>query len=437
MKLKLNTISFLKNVTNVLFTLTISQTIIAQNTNETVYCTFDTPRDSPMPNMYYRSYNTDPNFQGSITVIGKNGPDLSPYRKLDFAYQNGNLDVFFFQVQGGTFPKFDLLPFTTYAFDQANPELTLSNTGIPNFDGSYYVSLMKNDKGPDFQDFIMVSKTGDFTIYFSYSESAPTCVENIIENVFEDIVYDENVNGNLSLDNNTPTVITLSPGNNRIISTQTQTVDQANYFTFQVPQGYELSQLIVDNYEGSDDIGFIGINDDSFITTAPPVFIGGLSYGTANIGTDILPAMGDASNPAASFISGFGFTPPLATKQYTVWLNQTGSNSTSVLNFVISAEDSTLSVIDNEIKNNVVLKQNYPNPFKSTTTIEFNLRKKSDVSLEIYTLQGQLIKSLNSGVQSVGKHQLTFDLNEMSNGVYLSVLLTDNGSQKQLIVLNR
>lgn len=428
MKLKLNTISFFKNVATALFTLTISQTIIAQDTGETVYCTFDTPRDSAIPILYYRSYNTDPNFTGSITVIGENGPDLSPYRKLDFAYVNGELGTFFFQTWG-TFEQVNLIPNTVHAFDQVSPELTLSNTGIDNFDGSYYVTVIENEAGPDFQDFIMVSKTDGFTIYFSYSDSAPDCV------VTENVVYDESVDGDLSLDNNAPTVIEFTPGDNHVISTQMQTVDQANFFTFQIPEGYELSQLIVDSYEGSDDLGFIGIDAGSFIATTPPSFIGGLSYGTANVDTDILPAMGDSSNPAAVAISGFGFTPPLNATQYTVWLNQTGANSSSVLNFVVSADDTILSVTNNEIENGVVLKQNYPNPFESTTTIEYSLSKASNVNLDIYNLQGQLVKSLNNGVQSSGNHKLTFDLDKMSNGVYIPVLVTDKGSKKQLIVL--
>lgn len=426
--MRFNIITFFKYVATIVFTLTISQTIISQDTGETVDCTFDTPRDSVMPNLYYRSYNTDPNFTGSITIIGENGPDLSPYRKLDLAYVNGRIDTFFFQTWD-TFEQVDLIPNTEQAFDQVSPELTLSNTGIDNFDGSYYVTIMENDAGPDFQDFIMVSKTSGFSIYFSYSDSAPDCI------VTENVVYDEGVDGDLSLDNNAPTVIEFTPGDNRVISTQMQTVDQANFFTFQIPEGYQLSELIVDSYEGSDDLGFIGIDAGSSIATTPPAFIGGLSYGTVNIGTDILPAMGDESNPAAVAISGFGFTPPLNGSQYTVWLNQTGANSSSVLNFVVSG-DVTLSVPSYESENGVVLQQNYPNPFENTTTIQYSLSETSNVNLEIYNLQGKLVKTLNTGVQSSGSHELTFDLDKMTNGIYLSVLVTDRGSKKQLIVLD-
>ncbi len=427
--LKLKTLTVLRNAVSVLLTVIVSQTIMAQDTRENVDCSFNTPRNSPMPIMNYRSYNTDPNFVGSITVIGKNGPDLSSFRKLDIAYTNNQLVTFFYQSSStNTFPSIDLLPNTVQNFNQSNPEITLLNTGIDNFDGSYFVNVIDNGLGIDFYDFVMVSKTGDFAIYFSNLDTAPSCVKET-----PNFIYDEGIDGELSLDNNTPTLINFVPGNNNVISTQEK--DQANFFTFQIPEGYELSQLNVDDYKGSDDIGFIGINEGSSITTAPPRFIGGLSYGAANIGTDILPILGDASNPAALFITGFGFTPPLKAKQYTVWLNQTGMNSTSTLNFVITAIEENLSIVNNKIENNVVLKQNYPNPFKDLTTIEYRLKERSTVKLEVYNLQGQLVKSLDKGVQNSGNHKLVFGLNQMNSGVYVAVLITKKGNQKQLIVL--
>lgn len=421
-------------------------------------CAFDTPRESAMPTMYYRSYNKQQG--GSITVIGENGPDLTHIRKLDIAYTDGNIGTFLInewtadQGFGGNGAFYYLEP--EHTFGQVNSDITLSGTGIANFDGSYYVTAIENEEfGVNFADFVMVSKTGGFTIYFTYSSEAPDCDDEMpidedtieggivtggpfeftlgdgvadyafgvslsdaegdnsqwvisdlsglilglpgapedfnfdvtegrtfihhlsyngtIQNLqvgnnvmaltgefdfsnsidiieltdtpptveYENVVYNEEVDGNLSNDNQVPTIVELAAGDNRVISSQAGTVDQANFFSFQIPEGYELSQLIVDSYEGSDDIGFIGIDEGNIITglpanNAPASLIGGLSYGTANVGTDILPAMGDLSNPAAGFVSNFGFTPPLASGSYAVWLNQTGGMSATVLNFVLT-----------------------------------------------------------------------------------------------------
>ncbi|MBU8870962.1 MAG: T9SS type A sorting domain-containing protein, partial [Gemmatimonadales bacterium] len=55
------------------------------------------------------------------------------------------------------------------------------------------------------------------------------------------------------------------------------------------------------------------------------------------------------------------------------------------------------------------LMQNYPNPFNPNTTIKFNLKAKGQVSLKIYNVAGQLVKSLTNEVLDVGPHTIGWD----------------------------
>jgi hypothetical protein len=64
------------------------------------------------------------------------------------------------------------------------------------------------------------------------------------------------------------------------------------------------------------------------------------------------------------------------------------------------------------------LSQNYPNPFNPSTTIEFDLPKSSDVRIEIYNIAGQKIKSLVDKRMSAGSHQVEFNAQYLSSGVY-------------------
>ncbi|MFO7524739.1 MAG: choice-of-anchor D domain-containing protein [Ignavibacteriaceae bacterium] len=72
-----------------------------------------------------------------------------------------------------------------------------------------------------------------------------------------------------------------------------------------------------------------------------------------------------------------------------------------------------------------VLNQNYPNPFNPSTTISYNLKEKSNVTLEVFDILGRKIKSLVDGeIQTAGQHTVIWNGknisgNSVSSGVYL------------------
>jgi len=75
------------------------------------------------------------------------------------------------------------------------------------------------------------------------------------------------------------------------------------------------------------------------------------------------------------------------------------------------------------IAHSFVLSQNYPNPFNSRTVIEYTLNSPSDVSLRIYNIKGQLIKTLINAHQEKGLHSaIWYGKNEKgektSSGIY-------------------
>jgi len=71
---------------------------------------------------------------------------------------------------------------------------------------------------------------------------------------------------------------------------------------------------------------------------------------------------------------------------------------------------------------------NYPNPFNPSTTISFTLPSPSRAELDVYSITGQRIRTLVSGIQSSGKHSILWDGRDdsgkaVSSGVYLSRLV--------------
>lgn len=62
---------------------------------------------------------------------------------------------------------------------------------------------------------------------------------------------------------------------------------------------------------------------------------------------------------------------------------------------------------------------NHPNPARSATTFEYALPETEHVTMEIYNLLGQVVKTPVRGTREVGQHVVTVNLEDLSSGVYM------------------
>src|SRR5699024_8443306 len=65
------------------------------------------------------------------------------------------------------------------------------------------------------------------------------------------------------------------------------------------------------------------------------------------------------------------------------------------------------------------LGQNYPNPFRYSTTIPFKIGVGGKVRIDLYDLQGRKLKTLVNDNFGKGKHEVKVHLPKLSKGIYL------------------
>ena len=131
-------------------------------------CIFDTPLTSGLPGIN-KSFT-------HAYVLGTGGPNLNNLSRLvvNWDLASKSLNEFSAATSNGQ-PGYyvDLRAGATQTFASPKPSLTLSGTGFPGLDGSYFVSAYNGD-------FVMVNKTLEFSIYFSNSATPPACGSIIV-----------------------------------------------------------------------------------------------------------------------------------------------------------------------------------------------------------------------------------------------------------------
>jgi flagellar hook assembly protein FlgD len=97
---------------------------------------------------------------------------------------------------------------------------------------------------------------------------------------------------------------------------------------------------------------------------------------------------------------------------------------------------------DHNVLASEVLKQNYPNPFRESTSISYYVRQKSNVTINIYNSKGQLVSRLVGRPQTAGWHEIRWD-GKSDNGIqavpgkYICRMNVDNNIQTRIMTLTK
>ncbi len=89
-----------------------------------------------------------------------------------------------------------------------------------------------------------------------------------------------------------------------------------------------------------------------------------------------------------------------------------------------------------ELPTSLKMMQNYPNPFNPTTTIMFSLPNADHVLLQVYNITGQVVATLIDGYLGAGYHNVDFNAQKLSSGIYFyRITTTKNTIVKSMLLL--
>ena len=90
-----------------------------------------------------------------------------------------------------------------------------------------------------------------------------------------------------------------------------------------------------------------------------------------------------------------------------------------------------------EIPRALALSSNYPNPFRSATTLRFELPARTEVDLRVVDLLGRTVARLIEGSMEAGVHTVRFEAGSLPSGVYLARLNAGGATHTRTLVLMR
>jgi hypothetical protein len=128
-------------------------------------------------------------------------------------------------------------------------------------------------------------------------------------------------------------------------------------------------------------------------------------------------------------------------RKETIQLTQSPANYTLII-----GTDSFLAEFEMEylqIPSDFRLYQNYPNPFNPITSICYQLPQQSEVTIEIFNILGQRIKTLQQNeIKEAGYYQISWDGTgdtgeKVASGIYILQLRTNNYHQSIKMMIQR
>lgn len=164
-----------------------------------------------------------------------------------------------------------------------------------------------------------------------------------------------------------------------------------------------------------------------------PVFVAG-PYSDYQLDESLSPCV-DAGDPAPEFNDpedpanpGFALYPALGLVR-----NDMGAYGGGGVGFWVGIEQ----VVEPPGPDDNLLLQAFPNPFRGSATIVFELAEPGEATLQVHDLSGRLVETLFAGEMVNAQMSCFFDGGSLPSGVYMVLLRTEDSSAAHRLILLR
>ena len=187
--------------------------------------------------------------------------------------------------------------------------------------------------------------------------------------------------------------------------------------------------------------GYVAVTGVTLSPTKDTVAVGTISQLTAIVTPSIATITAvtwTSSNNAIATVSSTGLVTGIAAGKaaITVTTQNIGKTATCAVT-VLKTTSVELPSDMRKLPNSYMLQQNFPNPFNPSTTISFDLPKKSFVSLKIFDVLGREAASIVSEEMPAGSYTRQWNVSVLPSGIYFYRLQANNFVDTKKLILLR
>ncbi len=131
-------------------------------------------------------------------------------------------------------------------------------------------------------------------------------------------------------------------------------------------------------------------------------------------------------------VDGSGYVYITGTTYLYSWGSPVNTHAGNYDAFAVKFENTTAVKVETDLSlpTEFKLSQNYPNPFNALTLIKYALPHANHVTLKVYNILGEEIKTLVNQFQTQGNYDIAFDATQLTSGIYLYELNIGNSLVK-------